>query len=260
MRFSMSTWNYLKTLDRQADMAEAIGEIKGQGFGIELWLDWHAEPGLVDRTNWERLAGLCRGASDLSAHSRLIHTFDPAVLREEIDLCKRLGADPLVVHPRSLNLEAGTWDASATLDRSPDALRTVRGLLDYAGDASVRLALENGPMDLLREVLEVFGEHHALGICVDTGHANLHRDLYDEPSVAFLEQFADSLIHLHLSDNDGSGDQHRAPGGGTIDWRSVAATLDGTGYRGPVVFELNEPGPAQAGLSAVEFARRVFED
>jgi sugar phosphate isomerase/epimerase len=261
MKYGISTWNTLKPMGARARLAPAVRSAIGAGRGVELWLDWTAEPALMRREAWPALADLVRGAPSLSAHSRLIHVFDLAILKEEIDLCARLSADPLVVHPHSLGFEAGTWDASYAPGRiSDDDKRRLAAILAYARERSVRLALENGPMDLLAMVLEaadgITGAEQ-LGICVDTGHANLHHDLYAEPSVAFLEKFAPRLFQFHVSDNGGGGDEHKKPGAGNVDWQAVLEALARTGYSGPAVLELNYPDPAAAAADSIAFLDRA---
>ena len=250
MAYAVSTWNTLKPFGERARLAPAVRGLVESGLGVELWLGWTAEPLLMRRDNWPALRDLVRGAPSLSAHSALIHHFDLDTLKEEIDLCAFLGPDPLVVHPRSLGFEAGTWDATFAAGRlTDDEQRRLSAICTYARERSVRLALENGPMDLLRLALEAAAtlpDGESLGICVDTGHANLHHAFYPEPSVAFLQAFSRRLVHFHVSDNRGGEDEHKNPGTGTVDWRAAMTALAGTGYRGPVVLELwyDDPEPA----------------
>jgi sugar phosphate isomerase/epimerase len=251
----VSTWNWLKPLGDAARLLPALEQALDGRFGVELWLDWTAEPALFERPRWPELVRACRGAERLSLHSRLVHRFDLETIREEIDLAAFLGADPLVVHPRSLGLEAGTWDADLAAAPEPAALERIGSILAYARSRSVRLALENGALDLLAAVAGAFpadeqGAGSALGICIDVGHANLHRARFADPAGQFLRTFADRLVHLHVSDNDGTSDQHLVPGAGTVDWRSTADTLRRIAYRGSVVMELAEPGPAHAARRA----------
>jgi sugar phosphate isomerase/epimerase len=259
----VSTWNWLKPMGTDARLLPALEEAAAGGFGVELWLDWTPEPGLFDRSSWPALLSACRNSAGLSLHSRLIHRFDPATIREEIDLAAFIGADPLVVHPRSLGLESGTWDACLRRTIDSSALAVIAGILSYARERSVRLALENGAMDVLQAVADAFpadgadGPGSRLGICIDTGHANLHRDLFANPAAAYLRAFADRLVHLHVSDNLGTGDDHLVPGTGTIDWRSIADALRRIGYRGTIVLELAEPGPAEAARRAAGFLHAV---
>jgi len=261
MTYAISTWNTLKPFGERARLAPAVRGLVESGLGVELWLGWTAEPNLMHRDNWPALRDLVRGAPSLSAHSRLIHRFDLEALKEEIDLCAFLAADPLVVHPRSLGFEAGTWDASFAAGRlTEDDERRLATIFGYARACSVRLALENGSMDLLQRVLEAaegLAGGESLGICVDTGHANLHRALYPEPSVAFLETFSRHLFHFHASDNRGGEDEHKNPGTGTVDWEAVMAALAKTGHRGSVVLELWYDEPEAAAREAMAFLDRV---
>jgi sugar phosphate isomerase/epimerase len=115
-------------------------------------------------------------------------------------------------------------------------------------------------MDLLRLVMELSRRTSAqdvLGICVDTGHANMHRDMYHEPAVAFLEEFASSIFQFHVSDNHGEKDDHIVPGTGNVDWEAVLAALARTGYRGPVVLELNSDNPEEAAKRSIDFLDAV---
>ena len=55
-----------------------------------------------------------------------------------------------------------------------------------------------------------------------------------------VRAFGAHLIATHISDNNGSGDQHLTPGGGTIDWLAVMKALGEIGYEG--LFNLEIPG------------------
>jgi sugar phosphate isomerase/epimerase len=48
------------------------------------------------------------------------------------------------------------------------------------------------------------------------------------------------LLATHISDNDGSGDQHKMPFGGNIGWRGLVSALKDIGYDG--LFNLEIPG------------------
>jgi sugar phosphate isomerase/epimerase len=261
MIYAISTWNYLKSLGPRAQLVPALREITQRGLGVELWLDWAVEPHLLSRDQWPALRETLRGVRCLSAHSRLGHFFDLAILEQEMELCAFLGADPLVVHPRSLGLEVGTWDATAGPEVFGEPQHELLGeILRRAAGRGLRLALENGPMDLLGRVLEAAdglpGSEH-LGICIDTGHANMHRDRYDEPATAFLQRFASRLIHLHLSDNGGQADDHSIPGRGSVEWYAVTQALAAAAYDGMAVLELRADPPEQATAESISFLERL---
>jgi hypothetical protein len=59
-----------------------------------------------------------------------------------------------------------------------------------------------------------------LGFCYDAGHRNCK-----EPDIDLLSLFGDKLVALHLHDNDGTGDQHRVPFEGKIDWKEQMSRI-----------------------------------
>ncbi|HUS92521.1 MAG TPA: sugar phosphate isomerase/epimerase family protein [Phycisphaerae bacterium] len=226
----------------------------------------------------EQLAAL--GARMPQAHALLaadVAHGDPARRDADMDrvwknlrTCAALGVKVVVVHPGT----GGCW-------RTRDEYRTVletnarqfRILGDQAGELGLRIALENlfDPRSDRRgrrfgslpcELLELLGGlgHPALGVCLDTSHANVQ----GLDVAQAVRDFAPYLIATHLSDNDGSGDQHRTPGYGKIDWAPVMAAFAEAGYPGPLNLEIpGEAGPCRALVrlkvrQALEVTRRLI--
>jgi sugar phosphate isomerase/epimerase len=261
MKFGISTWNFLMAYGERADLDLAVGKIRTAHFGLELWLDWHVSPGLIERKEWDHLKRICRNHVGLSLHSRLLSFFDMQILQEEIELCRFLEGDILVVHPRSLGLEMGTLDYAPSVEPSEEDLDRVVEIVGYAEEKGVCLALENGPFTVLKRVrdrirAEGFGRN--FGICLDTGHANLHRK--QNPSILenFFEEFHDDLLHIHISDNLGEVDEHSSPGEGNIDWSVVIPWLVNLKLKGQILFELNTPeDPIVSGKNTRDFLLQI---
>lgn len=75
------------------------------------------------------------------------------------------------------------------------------------------------------------------GICLDTGHLNLH----GETQLDFITACGKYLKALHIADNEGRRDQHLMPfGRGTVDFFSVVRGLREVGYDG--IFNYEIPG------------------
>ena len=77
---------------------------------------------------------------------------------------------------------------------------------------------------------------------LDSGHAKLERsyDRWDE----YLDRLGAKLLHVHLSENDGTADQHLPLGAvprGTTDWPQHVKTLKATGYDGTITLEVFSP-------------------
>jgi len=72
--------------------------------------------------------------------------------------------------------------------------------------------------------------------------------------------YGNKLMALHLHDNDGTDDQHRIPGKGTINWDSIVRKIRQTTYRGAVSLEVtNENSELYSNMSAQEFLKVANE-
>jgi sugar phosphate isomerase/epimerase len=163
---------------------------------------------------------------------------DEACLLRQIDVAARMGVRQIVIHP------GGRWRAATRAERDQVRAQNVaafRRLGDRAGARGMRIGLENlmrYGANLPYEMLDLLDaiDHPAIGITLDTSHANVVG--LDLPTV--IAELGPHLIATHISDNDGSGDQHRTPGHGDIDWPPVVRALREAGYDG--LFNLEIPG------------------
>ncbi|MEN6372685.1 MAG: sugar phosphate isomerase/epimerase family protein [Armatimonadota bacterium] len=153
------------------------------------------------------------GNVDFSSFDDNVHEHGVASLIEAIEFTHVLGASYTIVHPGN-----GTVldDRARRLDRSTGVIRE---LAVIAKESGVVLAVENMPPGYLccseEELVRLVeaANSDSVGVCFDTGHANL--------SPSFKEQTKKLLpytVTMHLHDNDGLTDQHKFPGFGTIDW------------------------------------------
>jgi sugar phosphate isomerase/epimerase len=118
-------------------------------------------------------------------------------------------------------------------------LKTTCLLLKIAGDYGVKIAVENmpEPHPFLMKSVEDFTKFYEeinedIGLVFDVGHANLNGQVE-----RFLTVFKDKIVHMHVHDNDGTGDQHSGIGFGTIDWKNVADVLRRMSYDKIVIIE-----------------------
>ncbi|MGQ9507154.1 MAG: sugar phosphate isomerase/epimerase family protein [Candidatus Bathycorpusculaceae bacterium] len=118
-------------------------------------------------------------------------------------------------------------------------LKTTRILLEKAKEYGVKIAIENVPEPypfLMKSVkdftrfYEEIGEE--IGLVFDVGHANLNGQIE-----SFLTAFKDKIVHVHLHDNDGKGDQHLGIGYGTINWENVAKLFKKVSYNKTLIVE-----------------------
>jgi sugar phosphate isomerase/epimerase len=172
-----------------------------------------------------------------------------------IHAAHRLGAPLVVLHPG-----VPTAQQPAAKDNRTEALvRSVEELYTAAAPLGVRLALEVIPnrlgdaqslVDLLEDELDL----DQLGLCLDTGHANILGDVSEAVEIA-----GGYVISTHLHDNDGRADSHALPFSGAIDWPTVLMAFRKIGYDGTWMFELVGPEPRVVLERAARVRRRMEE-
>ncbi|NDY55972.1 sugar phosphate isomerase/epimerase [Desulfovibrio sulfodismutans] len=85
-----------------------------------------------------------------------------------------------------------------------------------------------------------------LGVCFDIGHWHSFAGGHALGNLDdWVQALAPVMTHLHLHDNDGTFDQHLAPGTGTIPWPAVFAALSSRGLVPSVTFETHDPSRRQ---------------
>jgi sugar phosphate isomerase/epimerase len=244
MQVGASIWGFYHGKPREtwpslADAVRSILALDGS-LGVEVWASRAMDtPGASGR-ELDQLVDACREAGFVSVHVRgLFWRWDPAQLRDEIEFTRNVGGRTLVLHPVCFGLR-----------RSTDRLdvQEVRRLGAYAAERGVCLAVENvrDSIWILDRILNEIGTDPLetnVGICIDVGHAHLSKDAGETPVFAYLERYADAIVHLHLHDNAGERDDHLAFGEGTIDWGGVVAALAVGGYSGTAILEVHGSGP-----------------
>lgn len=150
---------------------------------------------------------------------------------EIISLMAEFDSTILVTH---FDLEEGTVIPVAF----DNFRKSIDELLCKSSQKEIRIAIENtNEHTTSRKLVDFIKNYRSkdIGICLDLGHANM----YEIPCDA-IKICGERLIHTHLSDNDGKGDLHLAPGKGNIDWKKVTKTISETGYDGLLMLEIRK--------------------
>ncbi|HEY0604872.1 MAG TPA: sugar phosphate isomerase/epimerase family protein [Herpetosiphonaceae bacterium] len=79
--------------------------------------------------------------------------------------------------------------------------------------------------------------HPNLRFHLDIAHANVKGDRTAE----FLKSHAAKLVHVHISDNKRTSDDHLPMGVGAIDWPEQLGLLQASGYDGTITLEVFTP-------------------
>lgn len=179
------------------------------------------------------------------------------ILCKWVDLYEAIGIQNMVLHCDSM--------ADSGLSHQEVVARNIqvlRKLAEHVKDKEITICLENlgaivGNVDEILEILEGVGSPR-FGICLDTGHLNLH----DKDQRAFILKAGEKLRALHIADNDGSGDQHMMPfNRGNIDFFTVVKTLREIGYRG--IFNMEIPGernvPMEMKAAKIAYVKKGYD-
>lgn len=123
------------------------------------------------------------------------------------------------------------------------ALEVFRSLADYAQEVGVPMAVENqiypgfdtglypGSFDEFSSLFNNIEVH----LLLDTGHAFVEGG--DDCIKAYISQFSDRLVGVHVSDNNGQKDEHLPLGEGAINLQEMVESFADQGFRGPFIIE-----------------------
>ena len=166
------------------------------------------------------------------------------VLRHKLalNIAADFGVDTMTIHIGNDHRFPET-----ALDKQLDFVRAgLDELLPEAEKCGVTICIENiwsriNTPDRLLQLKSYFDTPY-LGFCYDAGHANLMTNGKDYPEAAankvwgtfgetpdwndpILEKMLPHIVNCHLHDNDGSSDQHKLCGKGSVDWKKVVSLL-----------------------------------
>lgn len=118
-------------------------------------------------------------------------------------------------------------------------------LCEEAAGLGVTIVLEHVPFggsQQLETIAAILDRAPLLRFHLDSGHAKLERggDRWNE----YLELLGPKVRHVHLSENDGTADQHLPLGAvprSRTDWPQHIRTLKATGYDGTITLEVFAP-------------------
>lgn len=262
IRYAISLWDF-DHYTFVPPIEELIPMIRQAGFGLELWSSWHHGRD-VDffSPEWRRILKPLVEGMPLSFHGSGRATTFEAHCRQ-IDAAADLGAAVIVIHAAYVPLPRSDRDPGSARGRAAAPVNEdlLGRILDYAGKAGVRIALENGSLDGLKQAAARFP---SLGLCLDIGH--LYNGGLTMSAVAPLKH---RLIHLHLQEPlpkreaslPLSCQDHYMLGIGGIprrDWELLASMLRETDFNGMAVFELRPLNVFQNAMRGEAFLEQLM--
>jgi sugar phosphate isomerase/epimerase len=168
-------------------------------------------------------------------------------IKNSIDIAATMDPGIVVVHPGHIPILGKKFE-DKILENS---IKSLDECSKYANDNGVMLCIENMPdidgllgkdINQLDEIVKDLNAH----ITLDVGHAyNMKfsvKEMLRSPRIK----------HIHLSDNDGTFDNHNAIGSASIDFKSLFNELKRIGYDGILVVEVNDPPAVSESLKFIE--------
>ncbi len=151
------------------------------------------------------------------------------LVKNRIEMTASLGAQVMIIHIPTTEVRESRPSRMEQIRKSLDDLES------FTQSHGVRLALENMDGDDFEMLETLFGEYDPpyLGLCYDSGHANL-----GGPGIKKLDKLKDRLVAVHLHDNDGASDQHKIPFTGSVDWPRLTQLMAASAYHECVNLEV----------------------
>ncbi|MEN4017409.1 MAG: sugar phosphate isomerase/epimerase family protein [Methanobacterium sp.] len=156
-------------------------------------------------------------------------------IKDSIDLASKIDASVVVVHPGHMAFLVREFKD----ELMQSSLKSLKECLKHAEEYGIKLCVENMPeMDgmICKSLEELYELTQKTGVsmALDVGHAHSMGLSIDE----MLKY--DNIGHIHLSDNDGSFDNHDAIGSKNIDFKSLFKGLKRIKFDGVCVIEVKK--------------------
>jgi len=179
-------------------------------------------------------------------------------MTQSVTIAAELGAEKAVLHPGILT-GLGHLAKNLCFKYGMESLQTIA---QSAHTHGIKLCAENMPpfFGMFYEpeaFTSLFQTFPQFGLTLDTGHANIQLGENPRPErlSEFVQHFSRELCHLHVSDNQGSSDDHFPLGKGNIDFSSLVSRLKAVGYDKTVTLEIFSQDPKDLATSREHFAR-----
>ena len=251
MRIATTTGDFLDYVAKD-DIQEAVRLLAKCGFrhiDVNLGGAVFKESRLCS-DGWEKWAeeikktGLELGVDFVQAHAS-DSAYEPGekrdycmeLLRRELQICKMLGIQGMVVHAiyrpqgdREDFMRANTEMYAELLKTAEETGVRIYTENTCTANCPTYFLLEGADFNELRERL---GNHPLFGCCWDVGHANVQGvDQYK-----CITEMGDGLMAVHIHDNDGRRDLHLQPYSGNTGYDAIIKGLLDVGFKGCFTLE-----------------------
>jgi sugar phosphate isomerase/epimerase len=227
IRYVEIAYEHLEKADKNGNLEKQFDELKDALASVDVKaIQIHGPYGEIDRQ-----LGSINESVRVNATKKIINW---------IKLVNRTNIDVLVLHTNLTQTDYNLNSESFLHKIKEINLINFSEIAKSAQDFGVKIAIENRleqtfgafPQDLIELVDEINNDY--IGICLDTGHANVN----GVPPSKAVRLFGERLIATHVHDNNGKGDQHLPPLMGNINWSDFVSSLNDVHYTTPIIVEI----------------------
>jgi sugar phosphate isomerase/epimerase len=276
----MLTVGVSSTLYLNLTLSQIVEKLAEYGYSsLEVWADvpqkWSED---FDKKEQRKLADTLESFGfqssihapiwdiNLASHITSFRNVSINQIKWSMDLAQNLGSKLMVLHPGHMP----PYLSIAPLREKckMNFVDSLQNLIDYSLETGVPIGLENIPLNLcfcytLEHLIEYVNSFENLNVTLDIPHAYMIEKFLQllEPQKAStspeeriaeaVKKLGERIINIHLHDNDGSWDQHKVPGKGTINFKPIMKALKEINYNGLITLEIyGEKDPDKAALDA----------
>lgn len=184
---------------------------------------------------------------NIASYNETMRNSSISQIKRSVDLATKTDPGIVVVHPGHVPILGKKFEEKIR----ENSIKSLGECAKYAAERDVKLCIENMP-DIegllckdVRQLADIVEELDCY-MTLDVGHA--HNMKFSIPEMLNSPR----IKHIHLSDNDGSYDNHDAIGSKTLDFETLFNDLKKIGYDGVLVVEVKDP---QAVSESLDFLK-----
>lgn len=191
------------------------------------------DPDLVNSYNIKTSVHAPLSDINIASLNESIRKASVGEIKNSMDLASKIDSSVIVVHPGHMAFLARRFHQEIM----ENILNSLKECSKYAKELGITMCVENMPdMEgmICKDLSELDGLVNEIDtyMTLDVGHAH-NMGLSTEEMLKY-----NSIRHIHLSDNDGSFDNHNAVGSKDIDFTSLFKGLDKKKYDGMLIIEV----------------------
>ncbi len=156
--------------------------------------------------------------------------------RDIIELAAELDSPLVTFHPYTPGWLSGTSKRRVEARRLNAS--SMSSLVEMGSEVGVQVLVENvdhGAFSSVSDLAFLLNEVPHLGLTLDIGHAFLGGG--EDKLRSYFDKLGERVLHVHVHDNFGRGDDHLPVGAGRVPWRKVGELLASLPYEGTVTIE-----------------------